>query len=120
MIDDADPPSRTGPVPPPSPPPAARHEARGRTDPVTGLEAYNVVSDTIIGINIRPWDNLAQLLAVVVGLSLGVGAGALLSPRDRITGAAVGGVCGLIAGLLLSGVALMIYRAFRHARGRHD
>jgi hypothetical protein len=32
----------------------------------------------------------------------------------------VGGFLGLIAGLLGSGVFLMIYRAVRHAKGKHD
>lgn len=120
MSDDADPPSPSESPPPPAPPPTLRPATTDAKRPLTGLDAYNVVSDTVIGVNIRPRDNLVQLLAVVIGLVLGTGIGALLSPRDRITGAAVGGVCGLIAGLLLSGIALMIYRAVRHARGRHD
>jgi hypothetical protein len=35
-------------------------------------------------------------------------------------GAALGGVAGLVAGLIGSGLFLMVYRGIRHATGRHD
>ncbi len=84
------------------------------------MESYNVVSDTLIGVNVRWRDNLVQLLAVVGGVFLGAAVGALVHSRDRVTGAVAGAFAGLLAGLLLSGAALMIYRGLRHARGRHD
>ncbi len=88
--------------------------------PLSGHETYNVVSDTIIGVNVRGRDNLIQFLAIAAAVILGVGVGALVSPRDRISGAIFGGIAGLIGGLLLSGIALMIYRAIRHASGKHN
>lgn len=87
---------------------------------LSGVETYNVVSDTVIGVNVRGKDNLFQFLAIVVAAILGIGIGALVSPRDRVSGAVFGGFAGLVGGLLLSGIALMIYRAVRHASGKHD
>lgn len=126
MTDSA--PQSPPPPPPPSkqPPPLAppvvartpETPAVGR--PLSAVESYNVVSDTLIGVNVRGRDNLVQLLAIVAGLVLGAGVGALVSPRDRVTGVVAGAFAGLLAGLLLSGLALMIYRGLRHARGRHD
>lgn len=115
------PPAPSKPPPPPAPPVVARTPetpAVGR--PLSAVESYNVVSDTLIGVNVRGRDNLVQLLAIVAGLVLGAGVGALASPRDRMTGVIAGAFAGLLAGLLLSGFALMIFRGLRHARGRHD
>ncbi len=115
------PPAPSKPPPPPAPPVVARTPetpAVGR--PLSAVESYNVVSDTLIGVNVRGRDNLVQLLAIVAGLVLGAGVGALASPRDRTTGVIAGAFAGLLAGLLLSGFALMIFRGLRHARGRHD
>lgn len=122
MTDSApQPPAPSKPPSPPAPPVVARTPetpAVGR--PLSAVESYNVVSDTLIGVNVRGRDNLVQLLAIVAGLILGAGVGALASPRDRVTGVVAGAFAGLLAGLLLSGLALMIYRGLRHARGRHD
>lgn len=122
MTDSApQPPAPSKPPSPPAPPVVARTPetpAVGR--PLSAVESYNVVSDTPIGVNVRGRDNLVQLLAIVAGLILGAGVGALASPRDRVTGVVAGAFAGLLAGLLLSGLALMIYRGLRHARGRHD
>ncbi len=104
---------------PPDAPPVLPAEP-GAKKPLSGMQSYNVVSDTIIGVNVRGRDNLIQFLAIVAALVLGIGIGALVSPRDRLSGAIFGGIAGLIGGLLLSGIALMIYRAIRHAQGRHD
>ena len=85
-----------------------------------GRDAYNIVSDTVTGVNIRPRDNLIQALAIAISLLLGVAIGALVMSRDRVLGAVCGGFVGLLAGLFGSGLFLMIYRFVRHARGRHD
>lgn len=85
-----------------------------------GRDAYNIVSDTVTGINVRPRDNLIQALAIAVSLLLGVAIGALVISRDRILGAVGGGFVGLLAGLFGSGLFLMIYRFVRHTQGRHD
>ncbi|MCC6907477.1 MAG: hypothetical protein IT430_06015 [Phycisphaerales bacterium] len=111
--------AHSGAVLPPDAPPVLPTE-QSAPQPMSGMETYNVVSDTIIGVNVRGRDNLIQFLAIVVAVILGVGVGALVSPRDRVSGAIFGGIAGLIGGLLLSGIALMIYRAIRHAQGRHD
>jgi hypothetical protein len=87
--------------------------------PLTGRQAYNLVTDTMAGPNVRWRDNLFQGLAILVCLALGALVGALVA-ADRLIGALTGGFLGLVAGLFLSGLVLMIYRAVQHARGRHD
>jgi hypothetical protein len=98
-----------------APPPQAQPPA-----PPSGRETYNIVSDTAIGVNVRLWDNLFQLAAIVVCLLLGIGIGYAVSGQDPILGAVAGGFAGLLVGLFGSGIFLMIFRAVRHARGRHD
>jgi hypothetical protein len=88
------------------------------TEPAAEPNAYNVVSDTVTGANLRVKDNVYQALAIVISLVLGVAIGALAT-TDRITGAALGGFAGLLVGLFGSGFFLMVYRAIQHARGRH-
>ncbi len=83
-----------------------------------GKEAYNVVSDTVTGANVRWKDNLFQALSILVCIVLGAGIGALLI-EERIGGALVGGFAGMIIGLFGSGIFLMIFRAIMHVRGRH-
>lgn len=87
--------------------------------PMTGRQAYNLVADTVAGPNLRPSDNLYQGLAILVCLVLGAGIG-FLAVADRLPGALLGGFLGLLIGLFGSGIFLMIYRAVRHARGKHD
>jgi hypothetical protein len=60
-----------------------------------------------------------QGLAIVVCLLVGAGIGALVA-SDLLPGALIGGFVGLLAGLLGSGLFLMVYRGVRHARGKHD
>ena len=95
----------------------------------TGREAYNIVSDTVVGLNVRKSDNLFQLKVILVcvflGVPLGGIAGAMLSDSsNRVLGAVAGGVglgiAGVVLGLFGSGIYLMIYRAIRHAKGKHD
>jgi len=122
---------------PPSPNPfadnpsvAPANPAEGAPDNLaTGREAYNIVSDTVAGMNVRKSDNLLQLkvilVCVLVGIPLGAIAGALLSdPSNRMAGALGGalglGFVGVVLGLFGSGIYLMIYRAVRHLRGKHD
>ena len=91
-------------------------------------EALNVMTDTVVGPNVRLRDNLYQALAIGIAVLLGAGAGAVIGlvagPDDRGFNAAAGAVCGGIVGLLVgtlgSGLFLAIYRLVRHARGRHD
>ena len=78
-------------------------------------ETYNVVSDTVVGVNVRAKDNLIQgsiiLVTVIIGLVIGQMYGGFLL---------LGGLGGLIVGFLGSGIFLMIYRAVKHAFGDHD
>ncbi len=87
--------------------------------PVTGRQAYNLVTDTVGGPNVRLKDNLYQGLAILVCLLMGAGIGCL-AVTERLMGALLGGFLGLLVGLFGSGIFLMIYRAARHARGKHD
>jgi hypothetical protein len=89
------------------------------TQPMTGRQAYNLVTDIIGGPNVRLRDNLYQGLAILVCLLLGAGVGSL-AMAARLMGALLGGFIGLLAGLLGSGIFLMIYRAVKHAQGSHD
>jgi len=95
----------------------------------TGRETYNIISDTVVGMNVRKSDNLFQLkvilVSVLVGVPLGAIAGALLSDSDNRMLGALGGGLGLgfaavVLGLFGSGIYLMIYRAVRHFQGQHD
>ena len=84
-------------------------------DGLTAKETYNVVSDTVVGVNVRVKDNLIQgviiLFTVIIGLVIGQMYGGFLL---------LGGLGGLIIGFLGSGIFLMIYRAVKHAFGTHE
>jgi hypothetical protein len=101
----------TEPTPNPNPIPP-QHQS-------TDQKVYNIVSDTLIGANVRKKDNLYQALAIAICLFLGIAIGALVT-RDRILGAVVGGFIGVLAGLFGSGFFLMIFRGIQHLRGRHE
>ena len=88
--------------------------------------AYNIISDTIIGVNARKGDNAFQakvtfgsvLLFASVGIAI-----VLLKPDWNLpwfAGALVGAFVGLVFGILASGIILMIYRTMRHIQGKHD
>lgn len=88
--------------------------------------AYNLVSDTLTGVNFRGSDNWFQAKCVVgfilgfasVGTTLAVLNASWELPWQG--GAMIGGFVGLLVGFLVSGIILMIYRAGRHIKGRHD
>jgi hypothetical protein len=88
--------------------------------------AYNIVSDTIVGVNARKGDNTFQakatfgsvLLFATVGIAI-----VLLKPDWNLpwfAGALFGAFVGLVFGILASGIILMIYRTMRHIQGKHD
>lgn len=84
-----------------------------------GRETYNAVTDLVGGPNVRVKDNVLQGLAILVCTVLGVGIGGLWTdswPASFI----IGGFLGLLVGLIGSGIFLMIFRAVRHLKGRHD
>ena len=77
----------------------------------------NVVTDTVTGVNIRLRDNLFQL-AVVIVCALAGALIAYFASNDRAL-LALGAIGGLVAGLILSGAILAIYRGMQHLRGKH-
>ena len=87
---------------------------------------YNLVTDTVTGVNFRWRDNIIQalyvfaatVLAAVIGIVL-----AALNARWKLPwygGAMIGAFAGLVIGIFSSGIFLMIYRAARHSQGKHD
>ncbi len=84
---------------------------------MTGRQAFNVVTDTVAGPNLRLKDNLLQGLAIGVCMALGAGIGFLVGHK---AGAILGAVLGMVLGLLGSGIFLMVYRAVAHIRGKHE
>ncbi len=85
-------------------------------------ENYNMITDTVAGPNIRVRDNVFQAVFIFVCAVLGAAVGWLGfgSTADPKVAALIGGIIGMVAGLFISGIALMIYRAVRHGQGKHD
>ena len=95
----------------------------------TDRQKYNMVSDTVIGANLRISDNLFQLAVIVACIAILAPLGAFVaaqsaSPESRngamVGGALAGTLAALILGVLGSGVILMVYRGLQHLRGKHD
>ena len=88
--------------------------------------AYNVVTDTVIGVNVRWSDNKFQAIFVFVSTVLISLIGAILAAVNAewnlpwYGGALIGSFAGLVIGIFASGLFLMFYRAARHIRGKHD
>ena len=88
--------------------------------------AYNIVSDTVTGVNVRKSDNKFQAIFIfyVVLACAAIGAVVtLFNPQWKLPwfgGAMIGGFGGLIVGVLSSGTFLMLYRGKRHIEGKHD
>lgn len=95
-------------------------------DVSAGKAAYNVVADTVTGVNVRKSDNLFQALfilaAIVVSAGVGAGLAAVYGGQDLpwFAGALIGAFAGLVVGFFASGIFLMIYRAVRHMKGKHE
>ncbi len=91
----------------------------------SGRDVYNIVSDTVVGLNVRKSDNIfqAKFIGVTVLLLATIGgASAALNPGWNLPwfgGALIGAFAGLIIGLFASGIFLMIYRAVKHVKGDH-
>lgn len=92
----------------------------------TDRAAYNLIADTLTGVNARWSDNRFQLIFVLISVALGALAMAVLAllyPSWFLPwygGALIGAFLGLVAGIFASGLFLMVYRASRHLRGKHD
>ena len=98
-----------------------------KTPPVSSERAaYNIVSDTVVGLNIRKSDNVfqAKFIGITVLVLATIGAAlAALNPGWNLPwfgGALAGSLAGLIIGVFASGIFLMIYRAVRHVKGDHE
>ncbi len=91
----------------------------------SGRDAYNVVSDTVTGVNVRISDNLFQALFILAAILLLAALGAVLAAvyggqnLPWYGGALIGAFAGLVVGFFASGIFLMIYRAIRHLKGKH-
>ncbi len=87
---------------------------------------YNVVTDTVTGVNVRWSDNRFQAIAVCISVVVISLLGALLAALNTrwnlpwYGGALIGSFAGLVVGILGSGIMLMVYRAVRHLKGKHD
>lgn len=89
--------------------------------PITGQEQYNLVTDLVTGPNLRWRDNLIQGVIVLIFALAGLVIGPMFFHGEVLLLGLVGGlVLGLLAGVLVSGIAIMIYRGVRHAQGKHD
>jgi hypothetical protein len=88
--------------------------------------AYNLISDTITGVNARKGDNAFQakmtIGSVLLFAAIGVAIVSLMTSWQLpwYAGALVGSFVGMVVGILASGIILMIYRTIRHIQGKHD
>ena len=89
-------------------------------------ESSKAFADLVFGPNLRLSDNLFQalfILVVVLLFSAVGGVAAAFYGEEKLPwygGALLGAFAGLGIGFLVSGTILMIYRAVRHMRGKHD
>ena len=87
---------------------------------------YNVVTDTVTGVNVRWSDNRFQAIFVFISMVVTSLLGALLAAMNSrwnlpwYGGALIGSFAGLVFGIFGSGIFLMVYRAARHFKGKHD
>lgn len=102
---------------------ASKHD---ETTTLTPVHAYNVVTDTVTGVNVRWSDNKFQAIFVLLSIVATALLGALLAAFNSrwnlpwYGGALIGSFAGLVIGILGSGIFLMFYRAVRHFKGKHD
>lgn len=96
------------------------------TAPDTSIrDTYNIVSDTVVGVNVRKSDNVfqAKFIGITVLLLAAIGAASAALNADWNLpwwgGSLIGAFTGLIIGLFASGIFLMIYRAVKHVKGDH-
>lgn len=88
--------------------------------------AYNVITDTVTGVNVRASDNKFQAIFVFISILVTALLGALLAvinSRWKLPwygGALIGSFTGMVIGILASGIFLMFYRAIRHLQGKHE
>ncbi|MBU6237317.1 MAG: hypothetical protein KGQ51_05770 [Planctomycetes bacterium] len=92
----------------------------------SGQATYNVVTDTVTGVNVRWSDNKFQAIFVAASILIAATIGAIVVALNGqwklpwYAGAIAGSFAGMLFGIFASGVVLMIYRAMRHIQGKHD
>ena len=92
----------------------------------SGADAVKIISDTVVGVNVRKSDNWFQAKCILVCVILFSIIGVILcvlfpdSELPWFAGALAGAFAGLVIGTFGSGIFLMIYRFIRHAQGKHD
>ncbi len=105
-------------------PPNPSHDGIPTVTP--GHAAYNIVTDTVTGVNVRWSDNRLQAVIVIASMVAASLVGAILAALNSqwklpwYGGALIGSFAGLVIGIFGSGIFLMIYRASRHIKGKHD
>ena len=109
------------------PPVDARNNNGVSSSSITHARAtYNVISDTVTGVNVRWSDNRFQAIFVAISVIVTALLGALLAALNPswnlpwYGGGLIGSFAGLVVGILGSGIVLMFYRAARHVKGKHD
>jgi hypothetical protein len=107
----------SNPAPPPIPP--LNQPPQQPPQNLTGRQAYNVVSDTVTGLNVRWKDNVFQAVGALVCGVIAFIVVLFISNND-LGVAILAGVGGLIVGVFVVGVFLMIYRGVKHLQGKHD
>lgn len=95
----------------PGPPPVPNKPKKSKE-----ASTYDIVTDVATGPNLRLKDNLFQAIFILVSIAIAAGVGAFMARADPgpAVGAIIGGILGLIAGALISGGFLMVYRLFKH------
>jgi hypothetical protein len=92
----------------------------------SGKATYNVVTDTVTGVNVRWSDNKFQAIFVTASILIAAAIGAIVVALNGqwklpwFAGALAGAFAGMLFGIFASGIVLMIYRALRHIKGKHD
>ncbi|TVQ53790.1 MAG: hypothetical protein EA377_07305 [Phycisphaerales bacterium] len=82
-------------------------------------ERYNLVTDTVAGPNLRWRDNAYQAIAILVVTIISVVIVSVLA-QNVFAGLILGTFAGLSVGLIVTSIFLMVYRGYRHMRGKHD
>jgi hypothetical protein len=105
----------------------AADRSQEKSSALTPTQAtYNVVTDTVTGVNLRWSDNRFQAIFVFIAVLVIAISGAILAAVNShwnlpwYGGALIGSFAGLVIGIFGSGIYLMLYRAARHIKGKHD
>ena len=79
------------------------------------MHTYQTITDTVTGVNVRGSDNLIQLLAVVVFTVIGLMIGVIINYQSPML-IGLFGFGGLVAGILLSGAVIGVYRMVKSGK----